>query len=65
MRFRQAQRTAYVRRAAEMLDRRMVLRITGKMQPPMEELLTKTQYQLVDDPLSLSQMTAQEIVNRF
>jgi hypothetical protein len=31
----------------------------------MEELRTKTEYQLADDPLSLPQITAQEIVNRL
>jgi hypothetical protein len=31
----------------------------------MEELRTKTQYQLADDPLSLPQIIAQEIVNRL
>jgi len=33
--------------------------------PPMEELRTKTEYQLADDPLGLPQITAQEIVNRL
>jgi hypothetical protein len=31
----------------------------------MEELRTKTEYQLADDPLGLPQITAQEIVNRL
>jgi hypothetical protein len=31
----------------------------------MEELRTKTEYQLADDPFSLPQITAQEIVNRL
>ena len=62
---RQAQRTAYVCRAADTLDRRTVLRVAGKVPKAMEELRTKTEYQLADDPFSLPQITAQEIVNRL
>src|ERR1700677_4319020 len=62
---RQAQRTAYVCRDAQTLDRRTVFRVAGKVPTAMEELRTKTEYQLADDPLNLPQITAQEIVNRL
>jgi hypothetical protein len=39
--------------------------VAGKVPKAMEELRTKTEYQLADDPFSLPQITAQEIVNRL
>lgn len=54
---RQAQRTTSVCRAAMTLGRRPALRVAGKVPPTIEELRTKTEYQLADDLFGLPQGT--------
>jgi hypothetical protein len=62
---RQAQSTAYLCSAAETMDRRMLLRMAGKVPPATEALRTKTEYQPANDPLGFPQAIAQKIVNRL
>ena len=61
----QAQRTAYVCRAAETLDCRALLRMVGKVPKTVEELRTQTQYQLAVRSPRLPRAPTQKIVNRL